>query len=134
MTECRVTRTIHAPIEQVWQAWTDPSRLARWYCPNPALTLAVEADPVVGGRYRVDMGGKFAVGGEYLRVREPDLLEFTWKWDHEDAVSTVCVELRRSDAGTDLVLTQFDLVDDQEAHGHSEGWQLSLARLEQRLA
>ena len=55
--EVRVERTLAAPPERVYAAWTEPAILGRWYCPNPDLPLAVEADARVGGRYRVDMGG-----------------------------------------------------------------------------
>ena len=56
-------RTYDAPIEDVWQACTDPERLRRWYAP-------VEGDLQVGGSFtQGDFGS-----GLVLRCEAPTLL------------------------------------------------------------
>ena len=127
----RIERTLTAPPERVFAAWTDPAILRRWYCPNPDLPLAVEADARVGGRYRVDMGeGRFVAEGEYTELVPGRVVAFTWRWTTSDAVSTVRVELSPTpDGGTRLVLVHTGLADADDAQGHGEGWELSLARL-----
>lgn len=133
MTEIRVERTLAAPPERVYAAWTDPALLGRWFCPNPDLPLAVAADAVVGGRYRVDMGeGRFVAEGEYTALEPARLVAFTWRWTTSDDVSTVRVDLTPADGGgTQLVLVHSGLVDADDASGHAEGWELSLDRLAQ---
>src|SRR4051812_11313263 len=56
-------RTYDAPIEDVWDACTDPVRLSRWYAP-------VEGDLRVGGRFTQ---GDFGPG-EVTRCEAPRLL------------------------------------------------------------
>lgn len=131
-TEVRVERTLTAPPDRVYAAWTDPAILQRWFCPNPDLPLAVQADAVVGGRYRVDMGeGRYVAEGEYTALVPDRLVAFTWRWTSSDDVGTVVrVELSpTADGGTRLVLQQSGLADADDAAGHREGWELSLDRL-----
>jgi uncharacterized protein YndB with AHSA1/START domain len=136
MTQIRVERTLAAPPERVYAAWTDPALLGRWFCPNPDLALAVTADAVVGGRYRVDMGeGRFVAEGEYTALEPSRLVAFTWRWTtSDDPASEVRVELAPAGPGTPggtrLVLVHSGLVDDDDARGHGEGWALQLDRLE----
>ena len=127
----RVERTLTAPPERVFAAWTDPAILRRWYCPNPDLPLEVEADARVGGRYRVDMGGgRFVAEGEYTELVPGRVVAFTWRWTTSDAVSAVRVELSPTpDGGTRVVLVHTGLADAEDAQGHGEGWELILGRL-----
>lgn len=129
--QARVERTLSAPPERVFEAWTDPAILRRWYCPNPDLPLEVTADARVGGRYRVDMGGgRFVAEGEYTELVPDRVVAFTWRWTTSDDVSAVRVELSPTpEGGTRLVLVHTGLADADDAQGHREGWELSLARL-----
>ena len=129
--QARVERTLAAPRERVFAAWTDPAILSRWYCPNPDLPLEVTADARVGGRYRVDMGGgRFVAEGEYTELVPGRVVAFTWRWTTSDAVSAVRVELSPTpEGGTRLVLVHTGLADADDAQGHGEGWDLMLDRL-----
>jgi uncharacterized protein YndB with AHSA1/START domain len=60
-------RAYDAPIEDVWNACTDPARLARWLG-------TVEGDLRVGGTFQL----KDNAGGEILRCEEPRLIKVTW--------------------------------------------------------
>lgn len=132
MSEIRVERTLSAPPERVYAAWTDPALLSRWFCPNPDVELDVTADGVVGGRYRVDMGGRYVAEGTYTALEPARLVAFTWRWTTSTGPeSHVRVELAPGEGGgTRLVLVHTDLEDDDDARGHGEGWELSLDRLE----
>jgi uncharacterized protein YndB with AHSA1/START domain len=52
-TDIRIERVLQATIDRVYDAWTKPELLTRWYCPNPELELKVDADVRVGGSYVV---------------------------------------------------------------------------------
>jgi uncharacterized protein YndB with AHSA1/START domain len=71
-----VQRVIAAPREQVFDAWLDPSSLARWMRPRPGSIATAEVDPRVGGTFRIVMiHGEGAVEhtGEYLLIERPSL-------------------------------------------------------------
>ena len=58
-------RTVNAPVDAVYAAWTEPDRMARW-------VGEVEADVRPGGRYRFESdagdGNTFVFTGEYLAL------------------------------------------------------------------
>lgn len=83
--ELEMTRLIRAPRERVFDAFTDQAALATWHCPRGMSVLEASADPRVGGRYRVVMGGRdgsrhIAVG-EYQKLDRADFLAYTWAWE-----------------------------------------------------
>jgi len=43
-----ITRVLDAPRELVWEAWTDPERMKRWWGPKAYTTPVAEIDLRVG--------------------------------------------------------------------------------------
>jgi uncharacterized protein YndB with AHSA1/START domain len=65
-------RTYDAPVEDVWDALTDPERLARWFLPlagNPSA-----GDLRLGAKYQLEGNA----GGEILQCEPPRLLKVSW--------------------------------------------------------
>ena len=56
--ELVVTRTFNAPARIVFEAWTRPELLKRWWAPKSTGVplLSWEADVRAGGSYRVEFG------------------------------------------------------------------------------
>src|SRR5215470_8301009 len=56
--ELVVTRTFNAPARIVFEAWTKPELLKRWWAPKSfgVELLSCEVDARVGGRYRLLFG------------------------------------------------------------------------------
>ena len=50
-------RTLDAPIDLVWTAYTDPEHLKRWFAPRPYEITECELDPRPGGIFRIRMQG-----------------------------------------------------------------------------
>lgn len=57
-----ITRTFDAPVEKVWQAWTDQSMLSKWWGPRE-WAADWKADARVGGKYHYKMSGAMQPGG-----------------------------------------------------------------------
>lgn len=139
-TRLRLTRTIAAEPTAVFAAWTEPDRMQRWLCPEGVTIEAVEADPVVGGAYRVRMRserGVHTAHGTYREVDPPRRLVFTWDWEEAESSvgeTVVTVELREVERGTELVLTHEGFPAAEARDGHEEGWASCLNRLESHLA
>ena len=72
--ELVVTRTFNGPARLVFEAWTRPELLRRWWAPNSTgvSLLSCEADVRVGGRYRFEFGREaskpMAFFGRYIEV------------------------------------------------------------------
>jgi serine/threonine protein kinase len=138
----RLSKTIPAPPERVFAAWTDPARMHDWYAPTDDYTTPVaDVDLRVGGTYRVGMKRKDVahvnlVSGQYCRIEPPSLLSFTWAWEapHPDVQETqVTMEFRPREGFTDLTFTHERFRDEEQRRKHAEGWAGCLDRLARKL-
>ena len=50
-----IDRVIRAPRDRVWNAWTDPNALGRWWLPAPMHCRVEELDVVPGGGFVTSM-------------------------------------------------------------------------------
>lgn len=50
-------RTLDAPLDLVWEAYTDPEHLKRWFAPRPYEITEVDLDLRPGGVFRIRMIG-----------------------------------------------------------------------------
>lgn len=71
--EVLVKRSFDAPVNLVWQAYTDPALMRRWLTAMPGWTMPVcEMAVHVGGKYRwrwrSEDGQEFGFTGEMLEV------------------------------------------------------------------
>jgi uncharacterized protein YndB with AHSA1/START domain len=69
-------RTYDAPADKVWQAWTDPEQLKKWWGPDNVAIPECEIDLRVGGRIYIVMEATEAMG-EYKGTRWPMEGKFT---------------------------------------------------------
>jgi len=53
-----IERIFNAPREKVWQAWTDPELMKKWWGPKGFTAPHAEIDFKVGGKYLFAMRGK----------------------------------------------------------------------------
>jgi uncharacterized protein YndB with AHSA1/START domain len=92
-----VRRRYRAPVDDVWDALTNPERLRRWLRP-------VSGDLRLGGRFELD-GGEY---GEILRCEPPRLLKVSWLYgaDAQPGMSEVEVRLVPGSTGD----TEFELI------------------------
>jgi uncharacterized protein YndB with AHSA1/START domain len=79
MTTIHLDRMLKATIDRVYDDWTRPELLSRWYGPNPDLELKVEADVRVGGE--TSSRWPHVVRGTYTELEHPRLIAFRWRWD-----------------------------------------------------
>ena len=79
-----IEREFDAPIETVWNMWTDAALFQQWYGPNGMQIPVAEMDVVSGGRRKICMemqrGEKTMqmwTCGEYKEVTAPTRLSYT---------------------------------------------------------
>ncbi|WP_108804030.1 SRPBCC domain-containing protein [Aquimarina sp. Aq107] len=69
-----LTRTFNAPIELVWEAWTQPEHIAQWWGPKGMKTKVISHDFSVGGTWKYSMlmpdGNEFISEGVYIEIIE----------------------------------------------------------------
>lgn len=130
-----VQRRLPVPPAKVFEAFTDPARLARWFAPIADWkTVVHELDARVGGSYRVDMvppsGAANRLHGRYVELRKPDLLVFTWQWEGSPEETLVRIELKPAKGGCELFLTHDKFLTPASKAQHAEGWDGCLGRLD----
>jgi uncharacterized protein YndB with AHSA1/START domain len=135
-------RRLKAPPAQVFSAWTDPKKIARWFGPRDAdqASVSAEIDLRVGGRYRISFtgeGGEYhQVGGIYREVVPNRRLVFSWAWHSTpERASLVSITLAPDGAdGTFLTLEHEQFFDEKARDGHQRGWTGTLDKLADYLA
>jgi uncharacterized protein YndB with AHSA1/START domain len=134
-----------APRDQVFEAWTNPDVLKRWWRASDTWgTPLAEIDAREGGSYRLSMrteeGEVHTVFGEYREVSPPERLAFTWRWEEGPGPvmagsenTLVVVEFREDGDGTLVELTHSGFSGEEIKGMHEHGWQGVLASLERNV-
>lgn len=55
--EIRVSRILNAPIELVWEVWTDPEHIKQWWGPNGFTSTITKMDIRENGEWNLIMHG-----------------------------------------------------------------------------
>jgi uncharacterized protein YndB with AHSA1/START domain len=83
--ELQITRIFDAPRALVFQAWSAPEHLMRWWGPHGFKVLSCEVDFRVGGAWRLSMQSPKGVvdrqRGEFREIVEPERIVFTYAFE-----------------------------------------------------
>ncbi len=130
-----INRTIHAPIEKVFDAWLNPELLSKFMKGMPDKTdTDVEIDAREGGRFTFVMhvgDDKFSHTGTYVEISRPDRLVFTWASRHSVVDnSTVTLDFTKlAEDRTNVSLTHVKFIDEASRSAHEAGWSNILENL-----
>src|SRR5215212_11053402 len=109
--EIVVTRTINGPAHIVFEAWTKPELLKRWWAPKSIgiSFVSCEADVRTGGTYRFvfshpDLDQPMAFFGRYIEATPHSRIVWTNEESADGPVTTVTFE--EKDGKTLLVLRE----------------------------
>ncbi|MBT2738659.1 SRPBCC family protein [Neobacillus sp. C211] len=78
-----VKATVHAPVEKVWEYWTEPNHITKWNnASDDWHTPIAENDLTVGGKFLTRMEAKdgsfgFDFGGIYDEVKLNEAISYT---------------------------------------------------------
>ena len=111
--EITFERVYSAPLAQVWQAWTDPDMLKKWWGPNDVSIPECTVDLKVGGEFYIVMeageamgpykGTKWPMRATYTAVDPTTHLAYTAKAWAEGADEATMI-----DQSTDVTFTEED--------------------------
>lgn len=125
-TAITVETMIHAPIEQVWECWTDPDHVMEWnHASDDWHSPKGRNDLREGGTFSYRMEAKdqsfgFDFGGTYTKVVDQKQIDFTM--DDDRKVRTTFEE---HDGHTHMTET-FDPESENSPEMQREGWQAIL--------
>jgi uncharacterized protein YndB with AHSA1/START domain len=144
-----IERSFDAPVDVIWQMWTDPAHFKAWYGPDGATIPVAKMDVHIGGTRLVCMEMQTPNGpvqmwftGEFREVIENALLVYTESMSDETgnvvspsdlgmpaghpSTTEVRVELEDLGARTKMVLTHAGIPADSPA---AAGWAMALDKL-----
>jgi len=136
-----LTRVFDAPRDLVFEAWTDPKRMAQWWGPKDFTNPVCELDVRVGGAILIHMrapdGIVYSMSGTYREVVAPERLVFTSAALDEagralfQILNTVTFTEHAGRTTLTVHARVFDETPgaDRYLDGMSEGWSMSLDRL-----
>ena len=120
-----VEGVVHAPIEKVWQCWTEPKHIIGWaFASDDWEAPSAENDIRIGGKFLTRMSSKdksagFDFTGTYTNVKEHELIEYTMDGDDARKVRIEFV----STADGILVRESFDIEHENSEEMQRAGWQ-----------
>ena len=150
----KIQREFDAPIETVWQMWTDPAMFQKWYGPNGMTIPVAEMDVVVGGTRKICMEMQMPdrtmtmwFTGVYKEVNSPTRLVYTESMCDENGtiipaeamgmppghpdITEVIVELSDNDGKTAMTMVHVGVPAGTAGEG---GWVQAIEKLDAMLA
>lgn len=149
--EIVIARTFNGPARIVFDAWTKPELVRRWWAPKShrASVVSCDASVRVGGHYRyhlrLDNGNEFAFSGRYTEVTPHSRLVYTEIFEPTaagakpgDAEVIITVTFDEEDGKTHLVSHSMcpskDVRDAIIASGMEHGMRETMDQLEELVA
>lgn len=137
------TRVFDAARQRVFDAWTKPEHLMRWFGCRRSSLVRCEVDLRVGGTYRfvarTDEGTEHTVSGVYRDIAAPERLVFTQRFNDDPGMEAlVALQLEERNGRTTLTMTAlYRSAEDRAAVleiGVDKGTAEMLDRLDEHLA
>jgi uncharacterized protein YndB with AHSA1/START domain len=135
----RIERTFEASAEDVFDAWTSPEVIRRWFIPgNGWQEPSAEVDLRVGGKVRVVMrdpdGEPVEAWGEYTLIERPHRLAFTWTFEDDPSNQQMIeLEFTERDGVTTVLFVNSDISEPKRREAQYEGWSACFDEMERVL-
>lgn len=119
-----VRRTVRASQERLFDAWTTPAELQRWWGPAHVRCVGAEVDLRVGGEYRIGNelpdGNVVWIVGEFEEIDRPRRLVYSWR-THTN-VERVTVRFEPAGDATEVIIVHERMADAATRADHEHGW------------
>ena len=131
-----VSKIINASREELFEAFTNPEIMSKWFYPEDDMSAEVTNTFHVGGGYVLKMHSKngdiYTHVGEYMEIVAPEKLVFTWNSDFVQN-TIVTVTFSEIESGTEVTVNHNLLPEGEMEENHRKGWGGCLARLQRTM-
>lgn len=122
------------PAETLFEAWTTPDKLKKWWHPMEDSLTDVNNDLQEGGEITYEFEkNEFRVTGKYKQVQPNEKLVYSWEWDFSndlpDEKYILTIGFENKDSGSILHVKQEGLPGEEAAMPHQEAWKTALESL-----
>jgi uncharacterized protein YndB with AHSA1/START domain len=130
-----VRKRIAAPPDRVFDLWTRPELVRRWWGPDSVVCTAAEIDLRVGGGYRIANqftdGNTVWIAGTFERIDSPHLLVYSWRLEPGGGdFERVTVRFEPAGDATDVTVIHERVASEEARRSHESGWIACLAKLQ----
>jgi uncharacterized protein YndB with AHSA1/START domain len=142
--EIVITRTFRATAAIVFDAWTRPEFVKRWWAPKSRGVSVVEctADVRPGGAYRYVIAQgeemRFAFFGKYVEITRPSRLVYTQSFEPVPGEAVITVSFDEREGATTLVAHELypskEALDGALASGMEDGMRETYDQLDELVA
>ncbi|MDX1990795.1 MAG: SRPBCC domain-containing protein [bacterium] len=95
----RFSRTVNAPLEQVYQAFTDRDAIAYWFVDDAHLR------PQAGGHFLLAWGTGYFATGTFAELEANKRIVLNWRGAGESTDSRIAIDLDERDGATSVDIT-----------------------------
>jgi len=137
--ELRITRTFKAPIELMWEVWTDPEHIANWWGPNGFTTTIHKMNIEEGGEWNLTLHGPDGTNYPNHSIYKEiiPLKKIVFQHFNPNFITTVLFEAKGEETFMDwtMVFETAELRDIVvKAHKADDGMKQNVERLENYLS
>lgn len=131
-----------SPPERVFEAWTDPKIVMKWFGRAPNTLISADIDLIPGGTWQFiylrDEEKSVGFEGHYLEIENGVRLVFSWSHVVTSALgvreaspaSQVEVLFTKKGGGTDIKLIHSAILDADTRQGTGGGWEVAFTSMQ----
>ncbi len=140
-----IERTFNAPVDLIWQMWTQPEHFKNWYGPKSCSVPVAEIDLRIGGKRLVCMemqkpdgsSMKMWTTGEHIEISPTNRLVYTESMSDENGnmvsmggaqpmTTEITIQLENLDGRTKMIMTHAGVPADSPG---ASGWNQAFDKL-----
>ena len=129
-TELKLVRIFGAHPNTLFDAWTDPKAMKKWFAPRNMEVGEMALEAKVGGKFRVCMVNskkeEYCASGEIKKLEAPFLLALSFAWENNDGENGnetgISVSLEEFHGMTIMNFEQKGFASVESRDSHEEGW------------
>jgi uncharacterized protein YndB with AHSA1/START domain len=133
-----IEMAIHASVEKVWEAWTEPSIIMNWFGSDPkGEVLGAILDVRPGGSFEVTFKDsdhtEHTCSGIYNEIEKFSKLSFSWHWKSEPGVESFIILLLTAEGKSTRMQFEHMNFGSGSKHDYIKGWESTFFKLERLL-
>ncbi|MGZ5190796.1 MAG: SRPBCC family protein [Flavisolibacter sp.] len=134
-----IETTFKSSIEKIWEAWTNPNLILKWFGSDPnGKVLKADLDVRPGGFFEITFQDseltEHTCSGIYEEVQVLSKLTFSWQWKSEPGVESFIIVLLTPEGKSTRMQFEHKNPGSGSKHDYVKGWQNTFTKLERLLA
>ena len=130
--------TFKSPVEKIWEAWTNPNLIVKWFGSDPkGKGLSAKLDVRLGGYFEITFQDsdltEHTCSGIYDEIQVLNKLTFSWRWKNEPGVESFVVLSLTPEGKSTRMQFQHKNLSSGSKHDYARGWHNTFSKLERLL-